>query len=376
MNRLTIGFDAKRIVANATGLGSYGRTLVNSLSAADSGCDLLLYAPSTGRDDLRSQVAEGPHTRFVYPDGHPCRLRRDWWRTRSITRDLLRDGVDVFHGLSGELPLGLRHTGIKGVVTIHDLIFMRHPEYYRSADVMIYKWKFRQACLNATRIIAISQRTRDDIVELGHVSPDRISIIYQSCSPRFSATPDPAAASEARRRYRLPDHYILSVGTIEPRKNVMLACEALLHLPDTSLVIVGRRTPYADKVEQYCRRHGLSHRVMMLSGVDDAMLAAIYQCADVFVYPSRYEGFGIPIIEAVQCGLPVVAAKGSCLEEAGGPDNLYVDPDNGAEMAEAIRQMMPGAEFRDSRIRRSREYVRRFERGDVARQVLDIYRSI
>ena len=166
------------------------------------------------------------------------------------------------------------------------------------------------------------------------------------------------------------------MGTIEPRKNVMLACEALLHLPDTSLVIVGRRTPYADKVEQYCRRHGLSHRVMMLSGVDDAMLAAIYQCADVFVYPSRYEGFGIPIIEAVQCGLPVVAAKGSCLEEAGGPDNLYVDPDNGAEMAEAIRQMIPGAEFRDSRIRRSREYVRRFERGDVARQVLDIYRSI
>lgn len=376
MTRLRIGFDAKRIVANATGLGNYGRTLVNSLSAAGADCDLLLYAPSPGNDKLRRQVAESPTMRFVYPTGNPGRLRRDWWRTHAVVDDLRRDGIDIYHGLSGELPLGLARSGVKGVVTIHDLIFMRHPEYYNPIDVLIYRWKFHQACANATHIVAISKRTRDDVMELGGVGADKISVVYQSCAPRFSGQCAPGAVAEARRRYGIHGRYILNVGTIEARKNVMLACEALLSLPALTLVIVGRRTPYADKVDAFCRRHGISGRVRMLSGVGDDMLAALYHGADVFVYPSRYEGFGVPIIEAVQCGLPVVAATGSCLEEAGGPDNLYVSPDNAAGMAAAIRQMLPGAEFRNERVRLSRQYVRRFENGNVARQMLDIYHAL
>ena len=158
---------------------------------------------------------------------------------------------------------------------------------------------------------------------------------------------------------------------------MLLAVKALKYLSeDIHLVVVGRRTKYADKVEKWAEKNNVAHRLHMLSGVENNALHAIYQLAESFVYPSRYEGFGIPIIEAIQSRLPVVAATGSCLEEAGGPDCLYVSPDSPEECAEAIKQTLRGAEQRDLRIMRSREYVKRFENKDTAKQVMEVYRKL
>ena len=157
----------------------------------------------------------------------------------------------------------------------------------------------------------------------------------------------------------------------------MLAVKALAYLPaELRLVIVGKHTPYTDQIQAYADNHGLSQRVSIMHGVSNEQLAHLYAGAEAFVYPSRYEGFGIPIIEAISSGLPVVACTGSCLEEAGGPHSLYVDPDDAEAMAAAIRKVLKGAEGREERIRRSREYVRRFEGNDVARQVYDLYESL
>ena len=377
---MKIGYDAKRIVRNGTGLGAYGRTLVNDmrrLAAAEGDLQLLLYAPDEGRDDLRKQIDTDPHTHYVYPEGRRSALGKALWRSHGIVADLQRDGIDLFHGLSGELPLDLRRAGIPGVVTIHDLIFMRHPEYYHRIDALVYAWKFRATCREATRIIAISERTRQDIIELGGVDPASIDLIYQSCNPRFGESLGSEVVAECSRRLSLPRRYILSVGSIERRKNVLLALKALPLLPDDlHLVVVGRHTPYADELTLYARRHGLTHRLHLLHGIADHDLQAIYQQAQVFVYPSRYEGFGIPVIEAVFSRLPVVACTGSCLEEAGGPDNLYVDPDDAEAMAAAISRLLPGSEGRDERIRRSLDYVERFRGHDVARQVCEVYRRL
>ena len=358
---MTVGFDAKRIVRNGTGLGSYGRTLVNDLASRD--LNLRLYAPDAGREDLRSQVAELPNVGFCYPDRTP--FGKAFWRSRGIVAQLRRDGVEVFHGLSGELPVGIRKSGIKSVVTIHDLIFLRHPEYYHWLDTKIYAWKFRQTIREADHIIAISECTKRDIMEYADVDERRISVIYQSCAPRFTI----GSAKSASR-------YILSVGSIEARKNILLAVKALetSQLPDDlHIVIIGRHTPYTDTVARYARDHGLEARVHILHHVSDAELPAYYAAAEAFVYPSRYEGFGIPIIEAISCGLPVVACTGSCLEEAGGPDTLYVSPDDPQAMAAAIAQVLKGAPGRDQRILRSREYIRRFQGNDVAGQVYRLY---
>jgi glycosyltransferase involved in cell wall biosynthesis len=373
--RIRIGFDAKRIVRNGTGLGSYGRTLVNDL-ATRGDLDLSLYAPDHGRDDLRGHVAVGDYMRFCYPRGLQV-LCKSYWRTRGVTSQLRHDGIQVYHGLSGELPVGLAKAGIRSVVTIHDLIFMRHPEYYNRADVKIYTQKFRHAISEADRIVAISECTRRDICQLGEVDESRVDVIYQSCAPRFTTDIAGNRLWHVRDRYDLPDRYILNVGSIEERKNVLLAIKALHRLPDdVSLVIVGRSTPYADMIWQYQNANGLSHRVVMLHDVPDDDLPAFYRMAEAFVYPSRYEGFGIPVIEAIRMGLPVVACTGSCLEEAGGPHSLYVDPDDDTAMAAAIAKVLIGAPERDARIEQSRHFIHRFDNSDAAQRFANLYRYL
>ena len=384
--KLIIGYDAKRIVRNGTGLGSYGRTLVNDIArcaeSTDPALQLRLYAPDEGWEDLRNQIINHQNVTFCYPSHSVLPFHKAAWRTKGIVKDLLHDGVRLYHGLSGELPIGIRKSGIKSVVTIHDLIFLRHPEFYNWLDTKIYAWKFRQTIREADHIIAVSECTKRDIIELGQVDESRISVIYQSCAPRFSAPNHgdcPRDSSEAKIMGTVPviPRYILSVGSIEARKNILLAVKALPYLPeDISLVIVGRHTKYSDQVTDYIKANHLDHRVRILHGVSDEELPALYAGAEAFVYPSVYEGFGIPIIEAISCGLPVVACTGSCLEEAGGPDSLYVAPDDAEGMANAIRQSLRGAEGREQRIRRSREYIRRFEGQDVASQVIDLYQSL
>ena len=328
---LKIGFDAKRIVRNGTGLGSYGRTLVNDL--AQYPLRLNLYAPDKGRDDLRTQIVERDNIAFVYPTS---RHFKSYWRSRGIVADLKRDGIQLFHGLSGELPFGIRKSGIKSVVTIHDLIFLRHPEFYNPIDVQIYKWKFRQTIKEADYIIAISECTKRDILEYGGnlVSEDKITLIYQSCSPRFNTS----------QNYKTSN--------------------------------LNSKFAYTDKLIQYAKANGLEHRLHILHGVPDTDLPALYAGAECFVYPSVYEGFGIPIIEAISCGLPVVACTGSCLEEAGGPDSLYVAPNDAIGMANAIRRSLKGADDREERIQRSMDYIRRFSGTDVAGQVVDVYKRV
>ena len=374
---LTIGYDAKRAVSNGTGLGNYCRTLLNDLGTIDTTDSFRLYVPDLGRDDLRSQLDMPRNMSFVTPANKLVKPLRSLWRIKGIVNDLKRDGVDIYHGLTGELPLGLSEAGIKSVVTIHDLIFMRCPEYYNPVDVAIYKWKFRNTCKQADRIIAISECTRRDIMELGEIDDSRIHVVYQSCDTRFHLQVSEAQKAEVRSRYSLPQRYILFVGTIEERKNALLAAQALPYLSDEiHLVLVGRQTAYAKTIFSFARQNGLANRIHMLSGVPTSDLYAIYQQAECFVYPSRYEGFGIPVIEAIQSRLPVIACTGSCLEEAGGPDNVYVDPDEPQEMAMAIKSITDNPDAARQIVTRSLDYIRRFENGNVAQEMLNVYRSL
>ena len=374
---LTIGYDAKRAVSNGTGLGNYCRTLLNDLGTIDTTDSFRLYVPDLGRDDLRSQLDMPRNMSFVTPANKLVKPLRSLWRIKGIVNDLKRDGVDIYHGLTGELPLGLSEAGIKSVVTIHDLIFMRCPEYYNPVDVAIYKWKFRNTCKQADRIIAISECTRRDIMELGEIDDSRIHVVYQSCDTRFRQQVSPEQKQDVRARYSLPKRYVLFVGTIEERKNALLAAQALPYLSDDiHLVLVGRQTAYAKTIFSFARQNGLANRIHMLSGVPTSDLYAIYQQAECFVYPSRYEGFGIPVIEAIQSRLPVIACTGSCLEEAGGPDNVYVDPDEPQEMAMAIKSITDNPDAARQIVTRSLDYIRRFENGNVAQEMLNVYRSM
>lgn len=375
---MIIGYDAKRIVRNGTGLGNYARTLVNDMSTiVPEGVMLNLYAPDEGLVELREQLTGNDNVRLVYPQSCFCRLQKDLWRTHGITRDLVRDGVSLFHGLAGELPTGLEATKVRSIVTIHDAIFMAHPEWYPWIETKILRWKFLHACRTADRIIAVSECTKRDVMRYGGVPAERVDVVYQSCGTSFKLREHPDRLHDVSVRYNLPPRFIVGVGKIDERKNMLLAVKALLMLPaDVSLVIVGQPTGYVRTIERYVAEHGLTERVRLIHNATYLDMPAIYQLAEAAVYPSRYEGFGRAVIEAIQSGLPVVACTGSCLEESGGKDTLYVSPDNPSAMAEAVQSVLKGATGREERIASCQQYITRFEGDNVARQVWDIYNKV
>ena len=376
---MRIGYDGKRAVQNFTGLGNYSRYVVQSLSAFAPENEYWLYAPAYRENQqLSSMVAESRGAVSVhYPSCWLWKRMASLWRVGGIRGTLKRDNIQLFHGLSNELPLIIHKVReVKSVVTIHDLIFLRLSHCFSLIDRLIYNYKCRYACKHADHIIAVSECTKRDIIHYYGIPADRISVIYQGCNPLYACRAGEDKRREVKRRYLLPDRYILSVGTIEERKNALAIVQALEHLPDElHLVLVGRPTAYIHRLKEFMVKAGLCGRVHFLHGIPSSDLPAIYQCAETFVYPSVYEGFGIPILEALQSGIPVVAATGSCLEEAGGEHSLYVNPHDVKGLAAAIvRTQEPSVHA--AMIEEGLKWARRFTQEQMARETLECYRKV
>lgn len=365
---MNIGFDGKRATQNLTGLGNYSRYLIRLLTNFDPRNNYLVYT-------LRKPAAELaiPGALYRYPGK---RFLKSYWRSKSVVKDLLRDKIDLFHGLSNEIPMGLKSAGIPSVVTIHDLIFIRYPEYYSFINRAIYRLKFKHAALQADKIIAISKQTKNDLVRFFGVREEKIEVVYQDCDTIFHQVIAPSSKAEIKAKYKLPDKYILNVGTIEQRKNLMLIVRTLVKVADIHLVVVGRETKYSQQVKQFIKENKLTGRTHFLHDVDYLDLPAIYQQADLFIYPSRFEGFGIPVVEALHSGVPVIAAKGSCLEEAGGPESIYVDPDDEMELAEQIESILQNEEKRIFMVNAGREYLNKFNSIRISEQLIQLYQNV
>lgn len=369
---LRIGFDAKRAFLNHTGLGNYSRSVISSLARYFPSEHYFLYTPRIVRDHRTLPMLQPPVT--LRSPRFP--VLTSAWRSRFVVPQLKRDQLDIYHGLSHEIPAGIQHTGIKTLVTIHDLIFLRYPQYYKATDRKIYEIKFRHACQHADRIIAISEQTKRDIVHYFGTDPERIAVVYQTCDPAFGVPCGPGQLEAVRKRYELPANYLLNVGTIEPRKNLMLIARALQRLPGQDLVVVGRSTAYAVKVKAFLAQHGLEQRVRFLEQVPFADLPAIYQQADIFIYPSEFEGFGIPLLEALYSRVPVIAATGSCLEEAGGPGSLYVPPDDADALSAAIQEIQANPALRDQMVNTGLAFANGFTEESHAASLMYHYRSL
>ncbi|MBP3254071.1 MAG: glycosyltransferase family 4 protein [Bacteroidales bacterium] len=387
-DKIIIGFDAKRALCNSTGLGSYSRTLINDLvlaGRAEQRFAFNLYSPDEGKAELRNQLLKDGNLNFMYPKHKNIKLWGSLWREKYVVNTLKQDGVRIFHGLSGQLPAGIKGKGgIKSIVTIHDVIFLIHPEFYNPVDVCIYRQKFFSALKQADKIIAVSQCTKRDILRFGNmnaskpiVTEDKIEVIYQSYNKVYDNAVSREKQRELKQRLSLPDKFILNVGTIERRKNILLGVKALNGVnKDIHLVIVGRSTPYAKEIETYAQKHGLADRVHIYNNVNNEDLNVIYSLALMFVYPSLYEGFGIPIIEAVAHNLPVIAAKGSCLEEAAGQSAYYVNACDGKELADVVNMLCENEDKRLLSVNGSKKYIERFKGNNITDRLFDIYTHI
>ena len=370
---MRIGFDAKRAFYNRSGLGNYSRDLILSLLQHYPDNEYFLYTPS-----LKNCISFLPDNKVTIglPPGNPGKLQQSFWRSFRLAEQTLKDKIEIYHGLSNEIPRKIGQKGTKSVVTIHDLIFIRYPQWYNPVDVAIYKRKFRYSCQHANRIIAVSDQTKSDLVSIFSVDEKKIRVIHQGCNEVFKKTLNDTEKQAVRKRWDLPGEYLLYVGTIEDRKNLLTLIQALqksaIALP---LVVVGKQTKYYDRVREYITRHHINN-VIFLKEVPVTDLPGIYQMAKVFIYPSIFEGFGIPILEALYSKVPVVTSTGGCFSEAGGPFSQYVDPKNTEELGEAVRRILEDSELQQQMKNEGYRHALKFSGENVAQQVMKLYNDL
>lgn len=371
---MNIGFDAKRVYHNSTGLGNYSREIVTALNEQYPEHQYYLYNPKPNKKVLFDPKQKNVIKRL--PASAWDKFFYNLWRQRSIARDLKKDRIELFHGLSGEIPMGLAKHHIRSVVTIHDLIFVRFPQYFKFIDRNIYFKKFAYAAQHADQIIAISEQTKSDIMEFLGAPEEKITVIYQSCHQVFKELYGEDRKLKVANKYQLPKAFVLSVGTVETRKNLFSVVKAMKNI-DSHLIVVGStKSKYAAEVIDYIRKNGLETKITFLKGVSNEELAMLYQLATVFVYPSLFEGFGIPIIEALYSKTPVITTKEGCFREAAGPGALYIqDPMQVTDIEDKTNLLLKNKDLRLDLASKGYKFVQKFKSETIADEIMSVYRK-
>ena len=373
---MRIGFDAKRAFLNDTGLGNYSRDAIRVISHFYTDNKYFLYTPKEKENNRLYFLDERNNTFVRTPQSLLNKTLKSYWRSKSIVRDLFTNKIDIYHGLSHELPLGIEKTNIKTVVTIHDLIFIRYPHLFRTIDRKIYYKKFKSACQRADKIIAISQQTKQDIIDFFYIPEEKIEVVYQGCNAIFHHPIADNTKQAVQEKYNVPKDYLLSVGSIEERKNLLTILNTLKKIPNQKLVVIGNGKAYKIKCLRFISKHNLSNRVLFLSGLNLDEMAAIYQNAQMFIYPSIFEGFGIPILEALFSKTPVITSKEGCFAEAGGTFSKYINPLSTEQMKEAILEILNCQELQEKMKTKGLQHAQNFTDHKIADNLMKVYTNL
>jgi len=374
MRQLRIGFDAKRVFYNETGLGNYSRSLLRRLAQDQPEWELHLFTPQKGKTPLRAERMGGDFQLHLGPKRGGAA-----WRSVGVSREISRLKLDIYHGLSHELPRGIGLTGAVPVVSMHDVIFRHFPDHYPLLDRLLYDRKWRHACKEAEKIVAISEATRDDLIRFYEVPAEKIQVIYQSVADHYWQNLTAEAEEALVRAYNLPAQYLLFVGSLTARKNLLGLIKALAIIPRDQcphLVVVGQGATYRKQMGAFIHRQGLDKHIQFLTDTPHAALPALYRRAYALVYPSVYEGFGLPIVEALTMGTPVITSNISAMPEAAGPGALLTDPYDPESIAAAISRLGAEPELHHQLGTEGHAYVQRFRPERVGKTWSDFYQSL
>ena len=389
---MRIGIDITSAVRQGAGIGRFTRELIRALLALDSPHEYSLFAATGG---LPRSITE-PRLAYVTQPAFArnrqpaiCNLQflsddwlhRIWHRARlPIPIEAAMGRVDLFHEPDFVLPPTL--PGTPTVLTVHDLTFIRDPE---SAFPRLRRYLNRvvpRSVARTTHVLADSAATKNDLVELFHTSPDKITVLYGGVDARFAPVTDPKRLAAVRAKYNIGlDPFILGIGTIQPRKNFRRLVQAFFHLrspafaSDLKLVIVGGKGWLYDDIFAEVKRLGLEGRVLFPGFVDDDDLPTLYSAAEALAFPSIYEGFGLPILEAMACGTPVVTSVTSSLPELAGDAALLVEPTDVDAIAAALNRLLQEADLRRKLVAAGFNQARKFTWEKAAAQLLEIYNS-
>lgn len=374
----TIGFDARSANAENSGIGSYGRFIIKALAdACPENAYFRMYTPKRNPQREYDELDNLPNVESMEPDGSIWRKLSSLWQLFRVAEDAKRGDVELFHGLESRLPYGLGRKDIRSVVNIHDLISLRYTNYYNIIERIVEYIMVSSACHRADRIIAASEATKRDIAHLLGVSHEKIDVVYPGCNPLYSKDISDEEVAAVKKKYDLPDNYILTIGEMSERKNCGLIVEAMAELSERyNLVVVGEQTSYTKRVKRRVKSLGFEDRVHIRRSVALADRPALYKGAEIYIHPSKFEGFAVEILEALTVGVPVIAARGSSLEEAGGKHSIYVSSKDCGELVEAIERLHNNEPLCQEMINEGRLHAKLFRSEIAAYNIMKCYRRI
>ncbi len=366
---MKIGLDAKRAFLNYTGLGNYSRNIIRSLLQHYPNNEYFLFTPYIETHDFFEEVSNFSNVKIIQPRS---KFFHSYWRSYSITKFIQKLELDVYHGLSNELPYNIKGCKAKKIVTIHDLIPFKEDVFRNIFEDRSAKAKMRAASCNSDSIVSISKATKADIIKFLGPDEKKIHVVYQPVLlEKYDAHKE--RDNQIKQTYQLPQRFLLQVGTVEYRKNIQIILRALKLIQDTDLhfVVVGKRKRFAKSLIDYAKNSGLADRVHFIDPVDDDILASLYRLSIGVVYPSLYEGFGLPIVEAIHFGKPVLTTHGGSFEEAGGAGAYYCDTNNPQEVAAAIQKML--SSDNQHMIALGQRHIEQFNSKAIADALMEIY---
>lgn len=353
LETMRIAFDAKRYYHNRTGLGNYSRTLVNSLRTCF------------------------PENEYVLFD------EKSFARSFKMARKAEGEGCGILHGLSNEIPFDSPKSGIKTIVTIHDVAWRTYPGMYHFIDRQIYDLKYGWSAKHADMVLAISESTKRDVQRFYGVPEERVKVVYQPVQERFyTQLPKEESRQIATAAIpNLPHEYLLSVGSINSRKNLLGSLQALAQTAPENrppLVVIGNGREYKKICQEYASKNLRASDVIWAGQLnDDHALQALYANALAMMYPSHYEGFGLPVVEALLQGTPVLTSTVSSLPEAAGPGGILVDPSNTEDIANGLKSLINDSELRRQKATEGEAYCRQtFGTEKLTRQVMELYKQL
>lgn len=375
---MKIGFDAKRLFRNYTGLGNYSRTLVGNLGRWSADNQYYLLAEREERNEETQEFIDGKYSVIT-----PTRGRKTW-RSWGCVKDIKRYKLDIYHGLSHDLPFGIEKSGVRSVVTIHDVCYKTFPSMFPLIERLIYGVKYKHSLRCADRVIAISESTKRDLERyFPWVDPQKIEVVYQALNPVFYEPADVNSARRVVEQYGVHGDFVLYVGSINSRKNLLGVLQSYARVRSSvrlPLVVVGNGSgAYFKRCFDAVEALGLSDEVVHIENLSSmSVLRDFYTLARFMVYPSFYEGFGLPVAEAQLCGCPVITSSVSSLPEAGGPHAVYVDPSDIEALSTAMERFlgMSNSEREELGARGCKWVRAQFDAQKLTRQVVDLYLQI
>lgn len=359
---MNIAIDCNPVNKENTGIGNYVYNLIKSLQKIDDSSNYFLYFKHP-----KKYLSECLSENFQYVQ----------WDNFKLIFNVYLKNIDIVHGTSFKLLLNGKKGG---VVTIHDLAFVKFPQYVIKKHQEKFLKQTRAALKKATYVIAVSENTAKDLIQIFKINENKIKIIYQGIDEIFKPIDNKNLIKEKIKKFGIDKPYILYVGTLEPRKNIPALLKAYASLDNLNknyvLVLAGMKGWLYEKIFKTIEELKLQHKIILTGYVKNEDLPFLYSGAKVFVYPSFYEGFGLPPLEAMACGCPVITSNVSSLPEVVGDSGILVNPDNVEEISSAIYKIIDDEEFKKKLSYQGIERAKKFSWEKTALETLNIYKEI